>query len=233
LKVSVIFNSQNKKANISKLKMLPVDKYDFATRDIENLTKFYRIPIIGALYRYRSEVCLNECNGGQRILEVGFGVGITFLNLADAYAEIHGIDTVGDIARMEKAFRDEGIETSLRIGDVVNLPFPDAHFDTVLAISVLEHLKPSELTSAFAEMSRVLKPGGQLVYGVPRERGLMRFMFRLLGYDIREHHFSTELDVLAAAEKSLEQVRLIEISAPFMPVGVIYHVGHFVRPAVQ
>ena len=39
-----------------------------------------------------------------------------------------------------------------------------------------------------------------MVYGVPIERPLMVFAFKLLGYDIRKHHFSTEKDIERAAE---------------------------------
>ena len=36
------------------------------------------------------------------------------------------------------------------------------------------------------------------------ERRLMVFMFRVMDCNIREHHFSTEKDVLAAAENALD-----------------------------
>src|SRR4029079_1515944 len=54
--------------------------------------------------------------------------------------------------------------------DGQRLPFPDASFDTVLNIQVLEHTpRPRALV---AEMSRVLKPGGLLILLAP-------FQFRL------------------------------------------------------
>ncbi len=33
-----------------------------------------------------------ECAGGKRVLEVGFGSGVTFPNLNEQYEEIHGLD---------------------------------------------------------------------------------------------------------------------------------------------
>ena len=38
-----------------------------------------------------------------------------------------------------------------------------------------------------------------MVYGAPIERPLMATAFRLLGYDIRKHHFSTEKHIEEAA----------------------------------
>jgi predicted SAM-dependent methyltransferase len=98
-------------------------------------------------------------------------------------------------------------------------------------ISILEHLKPEELDHAFSEINRVLKPGGQIVYGVPVERPFMVAMFALLGYNIREHHFSTEKDVLTAATKYFKQVRLTPMKSVPSFFGEVYEIGHFVKPA--
>lgn len=45
--------------------------------------------------------------------------------------------------------------------DATRLPFADATFDGVIALSVLEHIPPIE--RAIAELYRVLKPGGRLL----------------------------------------------------------------------
>lgn len=54
-----------------------------------------------------------------------------------------------------------GIEADLRPGDVQNLPFPDASFDTVIATLALCTI-PDE-RRAVAEAARVLRPGGRLL----------------------------------------------------------------------
>lgn len=51
------------------------------------------------------------------------------------------------------------------VGDVMDLPLPDASYDAVLCLAVLEHVpRPWD---AMREMRRVLKPGGRLVLYVP------------------------------------------------------------------
>lgn len=45
------------------------------------------------------------------------------------------------------------------------LPFADSSFDTVLATDVLEHMPYPD--ALFAELRRVLRPGGALILGVP------------------------------------------------------------------
>jgi ubiquinone/menaquinone biosynthesis C-methylase UbiE len=48
-------------------------------------------------------------------------------------------------------------------GDAATLPFADRTFSSAIAVLVLHHLRSSELQDrAFAEVHRVLQPGGRL-----------------------------------------------------------------------
>lgn len=211
----------------AKLKMLPVKQYASVNRS--DPIRFYAWPIIGVMYRRRVELCLDELQGGDCILEVGFGSGVTFLNLHDIYREIYGLDLEAPVDEMAAVFRAQQIETHLQNGSMLNMPYADNFFDSVLLISVLEHLQPDEQMKAFREIRRVLKPGGQVVYGVPIERRLMVLMFRLLGYDIREHHFSTEEDVAQAARQIFRQIRIVLMKSL---LGPVYEVGHFIKAQI-
>jgi ubiquinone/menaquinone biosynthesis C-methylase UbiE len=209
------------------LKLLPRTEYKGVNGN--DPIRFYYWPILGRMYRRRVELCLAECSGGQRVLEIGFGTGLTFLNLHEMYREICGLDLTADVERVGTVFSSCGIPTDLRQGNVMSMPYPNAHFDTVLLISILEHLKPIEQAMAFAEIHRVLRPGGQVIYGVPIERPLMVWMFRLLGYDIRQHHFSTEQDVRAAAAAEMKEVRVVRMPSFPRGLGDVYEVGHFAK----
>jgi len=175
------------------------------------------------------ELCLAECKGGDSILEVGFGSGLTFLNLNRMYKKIHGLDLSCDVNEVAQVFTPLGIRPDLRNGNVLDMPYPDNQFDTVLLISILEHLKPEELDRALREIKRVLKPGGQVVYGVPVERPFMVAMFALLGYNIRKYHFSTEKDVAAAAGTHFRQVRVTPMKSRPAFLGNVYEIGHFIK----
>lgn len=214
-------------ADPPRLKLMPLDQY--ASVNCNDPIRFYRWPIIGAMYRRRVEMCLGECRGGERVLEVGFGSGVTFLNLHEKYERIYGLDLTASIEQVAAVFRARQIETYLTNGNVLEMPYENDYFDTVLLISILEHLKPDEQAQAFQEIHRVLKPGGQVVYGVPIERQLMVVMFRLMGYNIREHHFSTEKEVATAAANLLEKVRIRQMQSTPPIFGPVYEVGHFVK----
>jgi ubiquinone/menaquinone biosynthesis C-methylase UbiE len=215
--------------NRPSLKLLRRDEY-VGVNSLDPI-RFYHWPIFGAMYRKRVELCLGECRGGERVLEIGFGTGLTFLNLHEMYREIHGLDLTADTATVQAAFAARNINADLRQGNVLQMPYENEFFDTVLLISILEHLKPAEQFQAFAEIGRVLKPGGQIVYGVPIERPLMVFMFRMLGCDIRKEHFSTEKDVAAAADKTMDRVRIQQMISRPPIFGPVYEVGHFAKRA--
>lgn len=156
-----------------RLQLLPLQRY--VGVDEKDPIKFYRLPVIGRMYQQRIELCLEQLTGGQSVLEVGFGSGVSFLNLSQLYQEIHGLDLTADVRQVGEMFASLGIQTELRNGSVLEMPYPDQSFDSVLLISILEHLQPYEQHQAFREIWRVLKPGGQVVYGVPVERPLMVF----------------------------------------------------------
>ena len=207
------------------MKLLPLREYAGINHD--DPIRLYKLPVIGNMYRKRIELCLDECIRGERVLEIGFGSGVAFLNLHDLYDEIHGLDLTSDVEAVSRVFTANGVITFLKRGNVREMPYPDDLFDTVLLISILEHLKPEEQLPAFHEIRRVLKPGGQVVYGVPVERPLMTFMFRLLGYDIRLHHFSSEKQVEEAASALLQRIRVHSMKGTPPLLGAVYEIGHF------
>jgi ubiquinone/menaquinone biosynthesis C-methylase UbiE len=209
------------------LHLLPLKEY--AGIDNNDPIRFYFWPLFGPLYRKRVELCLDECKVGGRVLEVGFGSGLTFINLSSHYKEVHGLDLTASVADVSALYKRHNVETFLKNGSVLAMPYPDGFFETVLCISILEHLKPPELDLAFLEIRRVLKNDGQAVYGVPADNVLMRFCFRLLGYDIRKHHFSSERDVAAAASRVLTEKKITAMKGGLPFSGSMYEIGHFIK----
>ena len=204
-----------------RLKMLALHEYAGVNRD--DPIRFYNLPFIGELYRRRVEKCLSELSGGSRVLEIGFGSGVTFLNLSEMYGEIHGLDLTADVETVTSNFKRLGIRTFLKNGDILDLPYQDGYFDSILLISILEHLRPELLVSAFRGISRVLRGGGEVVYGVPIDRKSMDYAFRLLGYDIREHHFSDQEQVASAARSVFREASVSDIRV--WPFGKLYEIG--------
>lgn len=95
------------------------------------------------------------------ILDVGAGFGEFGRAFFEEPAAI-GLD----ISRRDLGIcRAAAIYLSLIQGDARALPFADASFNTVMSVSVLEHIPGVD--PFFGEAYRVLRPGGTLVFSVP------------------------------------------------------------------
>jgi ubiquinone/menaquinone biosynthesis C-methylase UbiE len=101
---------------------------------------------------------------GKALLDVGCGDGNLALELARRGAIVMGLDA--DPAMIASARRRgdiQGTPPQFIEGDADRLPFEDATFDLVVAVTLLCFVRDAE--RAIAEMGRVLKPGGRLVIG--------------------------------------------------------------------
>jgi SAM-dependent methyltransferase len=105
---------------------------------------------------------------GTRVLDAGCGEGVLVEDYAHRLA-IEGLDLNYSSPRV-------------RPGSLTALPFPEAAFDRVLCLDVLEHLAPPDQATALAELARVLIPGGELLLSVPNLAHLQsRLHFLLRG----------------------------------------------------
>ena len=96
-----------------------------------------------------------------RVLDVGCGSGQTLSWFADTFGawETLGCDVAEDALAAAKPLADGVIRAS-----ALELPIPDASVDVVITLDVAQHLPiPGGDATAFAEMHRVLKPGGYLL----------------------------------------------------------------------
>lgn len=103
---------------------------------------------------------------GKRILDVGCGNGVFMAVFAKAGATVAGLEvnrTLVEIAR--EVLKDEGAEGQMLEYDGTTFPFPDASFDYVLSVGVLEHVSDPRLI--LRETARVLIPGGRCYLSFP------------------------------------------------------------------
>lgn len=108
------------------------------------------------------------------ILDFGCGCGRVlrhFRSLAEG-RELHGTDI--DPEAVAWCRENLGSFAALEVsGDEPPLPYPDARFDFVFAISVFSHLPEDRQRVWLAELQRVLRPGGLLIASVHGEALLL------------------------------------------------------------
>jgi len=110
--------------------------------------------------RYRREALIRGgLKTGMKVLDVGVGTGLVAAQacvLAGDAALVTGVDpSPGMLAASRLPDTMVLIE-----GRAESLPFPDNHFDFLSMGYALRHI--GDLSVAFAEFERVLKPGGRL-----------------------------------------------------------------------
>jgi ubiquinone/menaquinone biosynthesis C-methylase UbiE len=98
---------------------------------------------------------------GDQVLEIGAGAGAATAELLKRAR--HVISLEYDYVSIAKLGQMNGNAAGVVQGDAASLPFADRTFSSAIAILVLHHLRSSEQQDrAFAEVHRVLQPGGHL-----------------------------------------------------------------------
>jgi 2-polyprenyl-3-methyl-5-hydroxy-6-metoxy-1,4-benzoquinol methylase len=127
-----------------------------------------------------SEVArVDDSLAGRLVLDLGCGMGGLSTALALEGADVRSVDFNRHYCHITRL---RGMRYGIDLSPVnaagEALPFPDAHFDVVMCVDVLEHVRDPE--ALVAEISRCLKPGG-----LCQITAINRFAFRDPHYHAR------------------------------------------------
>ncbi len=100
---------------------------------------------------------------GAKLLDIGCGGGFLASPFAADEADVYGVDlSPNAVLTARKHAAGQGFRLRVVSGRAEALPFASGALDAVLLADVLEHL--DDYRQALAEASRVLRPGGLLLY---------------------------------------------------------------------
>jgi SAM-dependent methyltransferase len=134
---------------------------------------------------------------GGRTLEIGSGFGnqIQYEDLTDQ--EYVAVDLRPEMT--EAVTRDYPEVTALTVDVQREMPFPDGHFDRVLAVQVLEHMP--NLPPALDEIHRVMRPNAKFIVVIPCEGGRAYSLARQISSKPQfEKRYDTDFDWFVASE---------------------------------
>ncbi|GGA67971.1 hypothetical protein GCM10011507_19290 [Edaphobacter acidisoli] len=115
------------------------DKYYYSNANFEGGTRpFFRL-------------CKEQIPSGARILEIGSGPGNECSQMLSGIGTVVGLDIDPDVKNNQWL-------SEAHVFDGKRMPFADSSFDACVSNFVLEHV--SHPAEHFAEVSRVLRPGG-------------------------------------------------------------------------
>jgi ubiquinone/menaquinone biosynthesis C-methylase UbiE len=174
-------------ASASQLRLLPRHALVKTSR-VDHADWNFR-PVLGAIQRLRFKLALELL--GQppvpRLLEIGYGSGIFMPQLSLHCAELCGIDIHGKHLEVGEKLAAVGVTPRLLSASATNLPFPDAHFERIVAVSSLEFI--DDLRGACSEIRRVLDPRGRFVVVTPSHSAVADLGLKILTGQIAKDDF--------------------------------------------
>jgi 2-polyprenyl-3-methyl-5-hydroxy-6-metoxy-1,4-benzoquinol methylase len=171
-----------------KIKFILPPKDMFKPNGKDDPLPYYYKPCVGWLYRKRIQAGLDLLSGryGQ-VMEFGYGSGLLLPTLSKLTDKLYAVDLKTDPLPIRDILFEHKISAVVLNGDIVQIDLPAGQFDLIVAFSVFEHI--ADPLAILQRMHALLRPGGQLLVGMPRVDKFMESIFPLIGYpDIGAHH---------------------------------------------
>ena len=183
--------------------------------------------------------------GGLAVLDYGCGVGSLMRVLAEtgARAEFTGCDiSTGMLREVAKRWPSRlGAPPALAPQQGARTPFADGQFDIATISAVMHHVPVAERPAVYAELGRVLKPGGRLyVFEHNPRNPLVRYVIARTPIDqnailldasevrhelLNTARYDLETDYLMFMPPGMAFLRPVDRALAWLPLGAQYVVA--------
>ena len=182
--------------------------------------------------------------GGLSLLDYGCGAGDLMRVLAGlgARAKFMGCDvSAGMLAEAGRRWPAAcGPAPALEPQEGARTPFADGKFDVVVISAVLHHVSPAERPAVYAELGRILRPGGRLyVFEHNPRNPLVRYVVARTPIDanailldarevrqgLRGGPYALTTDYLMFAPPGMAALGFVDRALAWLPLGAQYAVA--------
>lgn len=108
------------------------------------------------------EMVENHLAGGETVLDLACGTGVTAIPLLEKFSNVFGVDISRGMLNQARV-KSETAKIRFVQGSFVALPFSDASFDAAICVGAIWHLREKEEKKFAEEIQRILKPGGVFI----------------------------------------------------------------------
>ncbi len=165
-------------------------------------------------YPYIPKIAEFDKHKGEKVLEIGVGMGTDLKQYIRSGTICYGIDlTEGSIEETKKHLDVYGLNANLQVMDAKNLEFDGNTFDLVYSFGTLHHTPNTQ--KAIDEVHRVLKPDGKAIIMI-YSKSWQHYLRRVLRIGI----IGGELKRLGSMQ---ELINVYSEAYGFSPLTKLYH----------